>query len=218
MSRLWQAWRSGSLGVALMFGGAVGVHAGPLASVSTEHRVPFVTRIQLADYFAAETFFAEAFSRTHDLVFLRFDNAKPASALMLAETHPGETTVTLRAAPLQAGGEWVTASTTIDSAVARQIARAVEFKLHRNVDIAPLRVTVASDNAALWIFQRTATEIAAAVIDWDSVQSSAEAKEFIDGIVDRLTRLVGAEGAERTEQLRQLDVLATRIVLTESSK
>lgn len=175
---------------------------------------PFIERVQPSDYLSAESLFGEAFSRSHDVVFLRTDSAQPVSVLALRREASGEHTVTFATAPLASGEPWTRFTTTIDAAIGQQVTRAIELKLHLGIALAQQRRSVSKDDSNLWIHQRLADgRVAAGLIPFEVTVGNADATVLIDDLLGRLQKLVGAAPEARATLLVEIDQIASKIVL-----
>lgn len=188
-------------------------------TASTAGKPSFIDRIRPSDFLDTELRFGEALSKTHDIVVLQLNAGKPLSALMLKHQASGDYAVTLRAPSSSPGGDWLSVSTTLDAPVGRQVEHAIAFTLNRNIMLSPNHRAPNDENTAMWIYQRlVGTPTAAAAISWMSLQDNPEATRFTDGLIGRLQRLVGAEGAAREQLLQEIDRIATQINLTQSGQ
>ena len=188
----------------------------PCAEAKTGGR-SFIERVRPEDYYAAETLFGDAFSRTHELVVLRLAAAQPVSVLAIGPAAAGEGyTLTVQLVSTNAPGGWLKISEELDAAFARQILRAVEIQLHHQVTLSKFKHHVSKTDSDLWVYQRLSDgRPAAAVIAMADTFDNPDASAFIDELLGGLQQLVGKEGAERTALLQKLDRTATDLILVQ---
>lgn len=187
----------------------------PAAAATTR---PFIERVKPDDYHAAESLFAEPFSRTHELVVLRTAAAKPVSVLALKRTPDVDTyTLTLHYASADAPDGWLKISEELDASIARQILRAFELKLHRQVTLSNFKRTVSKTDSDLWVYQKLSDDrTAAALIAMEATLDNPDATAFVDDFLGSLQQLVGTEGEDRSAVLQKIDRTATAIILADS--
>lgn len=190
----------------------------PLLQGAAAGRSPFIERVKPEDFFDAENEFPEIYSRAYDLVILRTTAAKPVSALAIRHGAENESyTLTLHLASADAPDGWLKIGEELDADVAKQILRAVEFKLHRQVALSDFKRTMSKTDSDLWIFQRRSDNRAtAALISTEASLGNAQATAFIADFIGSIQRLIGTEGAARNELLQKIDRASTEIILAES--
>lgn len=174
----------------------------------------FVERVRPENFFAAEKLFPETFSQTNELVILRTKAAKPVSVLAIRHAETGEGFVlSEQFASTEAADGWLKITEELDAATARQVLRAVEIRLHRQVTLSKFRRNVSKTDSDLWLYQRTSDgQVAAAVIAMEDTMENPAASGFIDDFLGALQDLIGKEGAERAAILEKIDRLATEII------
>jgi hypothetical protein len=174
----------------------------------------FVERVRPENFFAAEKLFPETFSQTNELVILRTKAAKPVSVLAIRHAETGEGFVlSEQFASTEAADGWLKINEELDAAIARQVLRAVEIRLHRQVTLSKFRRNVSKTDSDLWLYQRTSDgQVAAAVIAMEDTMENSAASGFIDDFLGALQDLIGKEGAERAAILEKIDRLATEII------
>jgi hypothetical protein len=186
-------------------------------SSNVEGKLPFVERVRPDDYFDVEKVFPEPFSQTNDLVVLRTAAAKPVSVLAI-RSRPAteEYTLTVHIASEEAPDGWLKISEPLDAALAQQVLRAFELKLHRQVALSNFKRTLSKTDTDIWIFQRLAeNRVAAALISMEATLGNPSATTFLDDFLGGLQQLIGKEGDERVAQLQKIDRIATEIILAE---
>jgi len=174
----------------------------------------FVERVRPENYFAAEKLFPETFSQAAELVILRTKAAKPVSALTIRRTESGDGFIlSQQFASTETADGWLKINEDLDSTTARQILRAVEIRLHRQVTLSKFKRVVSKTDSDLWLYQRTTDDqVAAAVIAMDDTLDNPAASAFIDAFLGALQDLIGKEGAARSAVLEKIDRLATEII------
>ena len=179
---------------------------------------PFVERVRPDDYFGAEKLFDESFSRTHELVVLRTTAAKPVSVLAVKRAVSGDGyTLTMHLASDTTPGGWLKISEELDTDIGRQVLRAFELKLHRQVALSNFKRTPSKTDTDLWLYQRLHDgEIDTALISMEATLDNPAASAFIDGFLGVLQDLIGKEGKERAAVLQKIDRISTEIILAES--
>ena len=179
---------------------------------------PFVERVRPDDYYAAERLFDEPYSRTYELVILRTTAAKPVSVLALKPAPSGDGyTIAVNLASSTAPGGWIKVNEELDDALGRQVLRAVELMLHRQVALSTAKRTVSETDTDLWLYQRLGDgTIAAARIPMEATLDNPRASTFIDEFLGALEQLIGKEGDARAAHLKKIDRIATEIILSES--
>lgn len=175
----------------------------------------YVERIQPKNYEAAEERFPERFSQAYQLVFLRTDLGKPASAVAINTDPAGGFSVYFGSAT--ADGEWASVTTTLDEGTGGQLLRAVEYRLHRNITLSQIHRDVAQREGDLWIYQRlTDGKIACALVTFAARLGNEPGAIFLHNVLDLLQRLAAAEPEARDELLDQLDRAASAVIIAES--
>lgn len=174
----------------------------------------FVERVRPENYFAAEKLFPEPFSQSNELVVLRTKAAKPVSVLAIRRAETGDGYVlTQQFASAEAADGWLKIDEELDPAIAHQVLRAVEIRLHRQVTLSKFRRNVSKTDSDLWLYQRTSDEqIAAGVIAMEDTLENPAAEGFVDDFLGALQDLIGKEGAERATRLENIDRMATAII------
>ncbi len=203
---------------AAAFALAVSIATPPAVSAASAR--PFIERVKPDDYYAAEKLFAAPLSRTNELVVLRTTAAKPVSALALQPNASGDThTLTFHFASADAPDGWLKISEELDAALAQQILRAFELKLHRQVTLSTFQRTISKTDSDLWVHQRLANDrIAAALIAMEVTLDNPQASLFIDDFLGGLQQLIGTEGDDRRDLLLKIDRMATKIILAETPR
>lgn len=190
--------------------------AGCSRTDDTVIRPAFVERIRPAVFAAAELAFEEPFSREYDLVFLRTDFARPVSALALRRDETDDYTLYFGSGDTD--GTWHHVTTSLNPDVGRQVMRAVEFKLHRNVLVNGQLTEVTRNEGDLWVHLRLADGTpVAALIPLASTLGNDEAAVFLNDFLGALQRLPAAEPEERPDLLTRIDQLATAIIFAEEA-
>jgi len=179
---------------------------------------PFIERVRPDDYFDAEKVFPEPFSQTYELVVLRTTAAKPVSVLGIKAAGTGDGyTLTVELASAGAPDGWLKISDDLDGAVGRQILRAIELKLHRQVSLSDFKRVPSKTDTDIWVYQHLAdNHVAAALLSTEAALDNPKASAFIDDFLGSIEQLVGKEGAERSVLLEKIDRAATAIILAES--
>lgn len=175
----------------------------------------FVERVKPEDFYATEKALPEKFSYGHDLVIVRTTAGQAVSvvALQKATTSEGYT-LTLHFASTSGADGWLKISEDIEDNVGRQVLRAVELKLHRQVMLSKFKRTPSKTDSDLWLYQKLSDgRVAAAVIAMEDTFDNPEASVFIDDFIGGLQQLIGKEGAERSALLQTIDRIATDIIL-----
>lgn len=177
----------------------------------------YVERIQPKNYEAAEERFPERFSQSYQLVFLRTDLGKPASAVAIAPDPAGGYSVYFGSTTSDGG--WANVTTTLDEGPGGQLLRAVEYRLHRNITLSQVHRDVTQREGDLWIYQRlTDGKIACALITFAARLGNEPGAVFLHDVLDLLQRLAAAEPDAREELLAQLDRAASAVIIAESAK
>jgi hypothetical protein len=179
---------------------------------------PFIERVRPDDYFDVEKGFPEPFSRAHEFVILRTTAAKPVSVFAIEHAATGDGyTMTVELASASAPDGWLKISDDLDAAVGRQVLRAVELKLHRQVSLSDFKRVVSKTDTDIWVYLRLSdNHVAAALLSSEAAFGNSQASAFIDDFLGSLEQLVGKEGAERNALLEKIDRTATAIILAES--
>lgn len=179
---------------------------------------PFIERVRPADYVQAEKAFPQAFSKTSELVILRTTAAKPVSVLAIAHAASGDGyTLTVELASEGAPDGWLKISDELDATLGRQVLRAVELKLHRQVALSDFKRTMSKTDTDVWVYQNTSDgRMAAALLSPEATFNNPAAASFLNEFIGSLERVVGKEGEERSALLQKIDRAATEIILSET--
>ena len=175
----------------------------------------FVERVKPEDFYATEMALPEKFSYGHDLVIMRTTAGQAVSVIALQKATAGDGyTLTLHFASTNVADGWLKISEDIEANLGRQVLRAVELKLHRQVMLSKFKRTPSKTDSDLWLYQKLSDgRVAAAVIAMEDTFENPDATVFIDDFLGGLQQLIGKEGAERSALLQTIDRIATDIIL-----
>lgn len=200
----------------LLFAAVLTVTSAPFCFSAPPVRA-FIERVKPVDYFDAEKVFPEPYSHSHELVILRTTAQKPVSVLAIKHAAEGTGyTMTIALASADSPGGWLKLNEDLDETFAKQVLRAMEFKLHRQVSLSDFKRTMSKTDTDIWLFQRVQeNRAAAAVIMTEAAMDNPAATRFIDDFLGNLERLAGTEGKDRELLLQKIDRLASEIILSE---
>jgi hypothetical protein len=120
-------------------------------------------------------------------------------------------------ASASAPGGWIKINDELDATLGRQVLRAVELMLHRQVALSTAKRIPSETDTDLWLYQKLGDgSVAAARIPMEATLDNPRAATFIDGFLGALEQLIGKEGDARAALLKKIDRIATEIVLAES--
>ncbi len=193
------------------------------AALSADAPMPFVERIQPADFSAVEADLPGPLAKGASIAIICTEQGHPAYALTVTRNPEMDFEVAfLTLAPEQgtpASQAPVRAVAPLDAPSATRLEQALAIKLARNVFVSDATRKAKDYDQAWWILQRTGPDqVQAAVITGDRADANPDAQAFLDAFVRGLQRYATCDPDDRSKVLYDIDRYTIKTTLTEKSR
>ena len=185
--------------------------------------MPFIERIQPADFFAVEAALPGPLPKGAAIAIICTQQGHPAYALTLARNAEAEFDVTVTNLPLEnakpAERSAVSVAAPLDAPAATRLQQALAVKLARRVFVSDAARKPKDYDVAWWILQRTGEDaVQAALITGERAEGNPDAGAFLDAFVRGLERYATSDPDQRSQVLYPIDRYTIKVLLEEKTR